>query len=386
MVLKSGNQSQGVIDLIVKNFLTQSELYFSNAINQIVDASQNFISHISSSINKYFPQTNFDGTQQLFYMRSTLNVCSHSIQITRTVLSRVFQHLAALDCELMISSKDENGETLEIDEDIAAILTPQVMLVLDFIENSSPDLFTLLLQLFDNYFIDIPSLTTVQFIYFIAASFGSNQTETFGGYLLHKMIDNTVSSRTRGNAAFYLMTLIARARYIDDQFAVAILSYVANFASCYIQHIRTNNPRMMTRNTQTHTVFYYALQCLAYVCCWRHEQWQQNGIDPEEKFHISELFNNELDGMSAIDKNTAEMFSSLGLVDYDVEEIQIDRINVWFPFDPCPLDELKERVQPIYMEWGEEAEPGDMDSVLDQSLNKICASRGISFDDIFKNL
>ena len=387
MVLRSGSQAQQVIDVIVRNFLSQEEPYFSNAVNEIIDASQIFIPNISSSITKYFPQTNFDGTQQLYYLRSTLNVCSHCNDVTLTVLSRVFQHLVGLDCELMISSKDDaNQGALEIDEDIAMILTPQIMLVLDFIENSPPDLFTLLLQLFDLYIIDLPSSTTVQFIFLIAASFGASQYETFVGYLLHKMIDNTVSSRTRGNAAFYLMTLIARARYIDDQFAVAILSYVANFASCYIQHVKTNNPRGFTRNIQAHTVFYYALQCIAYVCVWRNEQWQQNGIDPEEKWNISELFNNELDGMTAIDKNTAEMFGQLGLVEYDPDEITIDRIDVWFPFDPCPLDEVKERVEPIYIEWGEEAEPGDINAVLDQSLNKICLSRGFSFDEFFKNM
>ena len=387
MVLRSGSNSQQVIDTIVRNFLSQQELYFSNAINEIIDASQIFIQNISSSITKYFPQTNFDGTQQLYYLQSTLNVCSHCQEVTLAVLSRVFQHLVALDCELMITSKDEaNQGALEIDEDIALILTPQIMLVLDFIESSPPDLFTLLLQLFDLYIIDLPSSTTAQFIFFIAASFNASQCETFVGYLLHKMLDNNVSSRTRGNAAFYLMTLIARARYIDDQFAVVIISYVANFASCYIEHVKTNNPKGFTRNVQTHTVFYYALQCIAYVCVWRNEQWQQNGIDPEEKWQISSLFNNDLDAMTVIDKNTADMFGQLDLVDYDPDEVTIDRIVVWFPFDPCPLDEVKERVEPIYIEWGDQAEPGDFNAVLDQSLNKICLSRGFSFDEFFKNM
>ena len=382
MVLRLGSQSQQIIDLIIRNFMTQEDLFFSEAINEIIDASQSFISNISSSITKYFPQTNFDGTQQLYYLKSTLNICSHCHDVTLAVLSRVFQHLVGLDCELMISSKDESGQgALEIDEDIALILTPQIMLVLDFIENYPHDIFPLLLQLFDLYVIDLPSSSTVQFIFFIAASFGANQYETFVGYLLHKMIDNSVSSRTRGNAAFYLMTICARARYIDDHFAIACLSYVVNFATCYIDHVKKNNPRIFTRNTQSHSVFYYALQCVAYVCVWRNEQWRQSGIDIEEKWRISSLFNNELDPMTAIDKNTAEMFGQLGLVEYDPDEITIDRIDVWFPFDPCPLDEVRERVEPIYIEWGEEAEPGDINAVLDQSLNKICASRGISFDD-----
>jgi RNA polymerase I-specific transcription initiation factor RRN3 len=386
MVLRSGTQAGPVIDLIVRNFLKQDEPHFSNCINQLIDASPNNINPISSSISKFFPQTSFDGTEQVNYLKSTLNVCAYCKDVALSVLNRVFQHLIGLDCELMINNKSGSANALEIDEDVAIILTPQITLVLDFIESSPPELFTLLLQLFDLYLIDLPSSTTVQFIFFIAASYEQNQYETFVGYLLHKMIDNGVCTRTRGNAAFYLATLIARAKFIDDHFAAAALTYVANFASCYLTHVRTNSPQMLTRNIQSHTIFYDALQCIAYVCCWRYESWKQIGIDPQEKWNLSELFVNELEGLTAIDKNTAEMFGSLGIVEYDPDEFIIDRIDVWFPFDPCPFEEVKARVDPIYKEWGEESEPADIDSMLDQSLSKICSSRGISLDDMFKNM
>ena len=386
MVLRSGTQSNSVIELIIRNFLKQEENHFSDCVNQLIDASPNFVNPISSAITKFFPQTGFDGTEQLYYLRSTLNVCAHCEGVALSVLNRVIQHLIGLDCELMISSKSSEGNAMEIDEDTAMILTPQISLVLEFINNSPPELFTLLLQIFDLYLIDLPSSSTVQFIFFIAAAAGQSQYETFVGYLLHKMIDNSVCSRTRGNAAFYLATLIARAKYIDDQFAAAAITYVANFASCYIEHVKTNSPQMLTRNIQVHMIFYYALQCIAYVCCWRYESWKQIGIDPQEKWDLSSLFVNDLEGLTAIDKNTAEMFGSLGIVEYDSDEITIDRIDVWFPYDPCPLEEIKAKVEPIYREWGEETEPGDIDSMLDQSLNKICSSRGISFDDMFKNL
>lgn len=381
MVLTFGSSAAPIIDLIVRNFLTQQELFLADVVNSLMDASQNFVPLIASSITKYFPQTTFEGDQQINFLRSTLHVCTHSNDVTVKVLSRVFQHIVGLDCELMILG-NKGTSAIEIDEDVAALLTPQIISVLDFIETSPHSLFTLLLQLFDIYLLDLPSSSAVQYVFFIASSFNSDNCQTFVGLLLAKMFDDNVNKRTRGNAAFYTMTLVARAKYIDDQFAVFILDYVSNFAGCYLNHIKSNSPQLLSRSIQNHSVFYYALQCFAYIYCWRHQGFETLEIDYEQRWKVSELFNNELEGLTAIDPNTAEMFGSLGIVEYDPDNAVIDRIQVWFPYDPCPLDEVTERVEPIYMQWGEQTEPGDVDAALENSLSRICASRGISLGDI----
>lgn len=381
MALTFAAISAPIIDLIVRSFLTQNELYFADVINNLIDASQSFTPLTSASITKYFPQTTFEGDQQINFLKSTLHVCQHSYDVTLKVLSRVFQHIVGLDCELMImGNKDSNA--IEIDEDVAALLTPQIIYVLDFVENSPQTIFTLLLQLFDIYLLDLPSSSAVQYIFFIASSFSSQNYQNFVGFLLAKLFDENVNKRTRGNAAFYASTLIARAKYIDDQFASFVLDYVSNFAECYLEHIKTTSPQFMTCNIQTHAVYYYALQCFAYIYCWRHSGFEKMEIDVESRWKINLLFNNELDAMTAIDPNTAEMFSSLGNIEYEPDSSVIERISVWFPYDPCPLDEVSERVSSIYMQWGEVAEPADVDAALELSLNRICASRGISLGDI----
>ncbi|EAY04399.1 hypothetical protein TVAG_416970 [Trichomonas vaginalis G3] len=381
MALTYGSSASPIIDLIVRNFLNQSELFLADIINSLMDASQNFVPLIAASITKYFPQTTFEGDQQINFLRSTLHVCSYSYDVTLKVLGRVVQHIVGLDCELMIRTY-KGTDAIVIDEDVAALLTPQILFLLDFIENASQNIFTLLLQLFDVYILDLPYSSVVQFIYFMASSFSSENYQTFVGFLLAKIFNENVNKRTRGNAAFYASTLVARAKYIDDQFATFVLDYVSNFAECYLNHIKQNSPQFLTRNIQVHAVYYYALQCFAYIYCWRHDGFEKMEIDVESRWKVSLLFNNELEGLSAIDPNTAVMFSNFGLIDYEPDQSVIERIQVWFPYDPCPLEEIAERVSSYYMQWGENAEPGDVDAALENSLSRICAMRGISLGDI----
>jgi hypothetical protein len=50
----------------------------------------------------------------------------------------------------------------------------------------------------------------------------------------------------------------------------------------------------------------------------------------------------------AIDKNAAEMFRSLAIIEGAPETVVIKKITEWFPFDPFPLAEIANngRAQP----------------------------------------
>jgi hypothetical protein len=52
--------------------------------------------------------------------------------------------------------------------------------------------------------------------------------------------------------------------------------------------------------------------------------------------------------------------------------VVIQRIDSWFPFDPCQLEEVGKVMRDFYNEWGKD----DVDVMLDRELEKIYARRG----------
>jgi RNA polymerase I-specific transcription initiation factor RRN3 len=129
-------------------------------------------------------------------------------------------------------------------------------------------------------------------------------------------------------------------------------------------------------------VFYFAVQCVAYVICWRGRRWRRADFDPQARWRLRELINNPMCAGDAIDRNTAEMFRRLGIIEAAPETVVIERIAVWFPFDPCPLAEIADLVGDRYVTWGEvEADSDDVDNLLDQALGRVCQRRVIAMPD-----
>ena len=80
------------------------------------------------------------------------------------------------------------------------------------------------------------------------------------------------------------------------------------------------------------------------------------------------------------------MIKSLNLFDIKDESIVIERISVWFPFDPCPLEEIANDVMDNYILWSEADadveynEDEDLDSLLNNELSRLCENRIFNFD------
>ena len=113
-------QTQVIEQLLVRSFLITDSMIFAETIIEILKNAQHLSSLISSAIIKYFPQTQSPPQIQVRYLKNTLAICSASDNINVTVMGRIFQHLVALDCELMIVQYTYN--VAEIDEDVADLL------------------------------------------------------------------------------------------------------------------------------------------------------------------------------------------------------------------------------------------------------------------------
>ena len=386
-------QSQ-IVDMLVRSFFITDSSAFVDTLVTLLEAIPSIHSSISSSITKFFPQTNFPVEQQVRFLRSSLILCRASNDVAFSSLGRIFQHLVALDCELLLDSSDsnDNSNSLRLDDDVAQCFIPQLHLFLDFAVSSNETIFTLLLQFFDRYLIDLPRVVAVQFIYFFSSSLKHSNVETFIGFLLAKMLNDSDSDRSRCNAALYIESLIVHARFVDDNFAILAVDYVSDFANCYANHIRNEAPERLRMDVKMHNVYYFAVQCVVYIICWRWKRWTSKSkkvdhkINIVERWHIDDLLCNELRAIDVIDKNTSDMIKSLNLFDIKDESIVIERISVWFPFDPCPLEEIANDVMDNYILWSEADadveynEDEDLDSLLNNELSRLCENRIFNFD------
>ena len=375
-----------IVEIIIRLFITTNDIFFSELCINFLNLSFFQYNIISNLIIKFFPQTSFPLEQQMNYLNSTLLICLKNKDITLNVINRIFQHLVALDCELLISSTTENNLFI-IDDDIALLLSPQLSVFLNFCENLDKDIFTVLLQLFELYLIDLPRVTTTQFIFFFICSLESSLCEQFIGFLLYKLLDTSNNNfRSKKNSALYISSLVARAKFISDNFAYTVVYYIENFAFIYNNHIHKETPEFLSRNINKHWIFYYCIQCITYICCWRWNSWEKSNINPFKRWRLKELISDELLALTVIDKNTAEQFSTI--IDFNIDnnnEVLIDKIEVWFPFDPCPLEDFSLKFQNNYRSWDELPDTNDIDEILDFGLNKICKNRGIQFDTFQDN-
>lgn len=373
-----------IVDMLVRSFFISDSQIFVDTLLSLLQAIPAIHSAISASITKFFPQTNFPVDQQVHFLRNSLVLCSASNDVAISSLSRIFQHFVALDCELLFDAPSSDG-SIRVDDDVAQCFIPQMSFFMEFISNANSTIMTLLLQFFDLYLIDLPKVVAVQFVYFFSSSLDHSNFETFVGFLLAKMIDDSASLRSRSNATLYLESLIVHARYIDDDFAALTLDYVSNYALCYASHISSEVPDQFKMDIKMHHMYYFAVQCLSYVICWRYKSFTDKNINIVERWHIDELLYNELKAIDVIDKNTSDMVKSFNLFEARHEDsVVIERIAVWFPFDPCPLDEMADFVSDNYIQWNElNEEDEDVNAILDQELSRLQQNHLFNFDITF---
>lgn len=374
------HQTQVIEQLLVRSFFVTDSLVFAETIVEILKNAQHLSSLISNAIIKYFPQTQTPTHAQIRYLKNTLAICSVSDNINVTVMGRIFQHLVALDCELMITQSTNN--VAEIDEDVADILGDQMQIFMNFLSNVTGDTIALLIQLFDLYLLDLPKASVVQFLLYYISSLSQNNAETFIGFLLAKLINTDIGQRSRANAVLYLQSLTVRSNFIDDDFALTIMDYVANYSNCYSNHIQNEVPDQYKINVQVHSIFYFSVQCLSYIFCWRWKNWSKRKIDPNERWNLSHLLCNEMHAIDVIDKNISEMIRTFDFLDIKNGVLVIDRISAWYPFDPCVIDSLSSFIEPHYINWSDEPFPDDddvddIDALLDNELSRVYRRRDI---------
>ncbi|KAL6552211.1 hypothetical protein OROGR_008365 [Orobanche gracilis] len=227
--------------------------------------------------------------------------------------------------------------------------------------------FEILLQSFQTTVLTAYKAKFTQFVMFYACSLDpENCGEMFANALLNIFISSLFREWSlRMSAVAYLASYLARARFVPVSFVAAMLESLVNWCFLYCKnHDGDINP-------ESHKVFYAGCQAIMYVLCFR---MRQMVAVPRLKsqlvfMHIKAILEHPLKPLQVCLPSIVEEFQRLvkanhvysppqSYVDFGLLELEhsrafggMERLDMFFPFDPCLLRKCDRYVRPNYIYW-----------------------------------
>lgn len=254
--------------------------------------------------------------------------------------------------------------------DVARKLDNLMVLVFEHLKTSSESghlvqVFETLLQSFRITILTTYKSKFCQFIMFYACSL---DPESCGKKFVSMLANTFVSGlnpELRMSAVSYLASYLARAKFVDISLIATILESVVNWCYAYCkEEVGDINPK-------AHKVFYAGCQATMYILCFRMRQML---AIPRLKLqllhmHIDDILGHPLKPLQVCLPSIVEEFLRLAkdnhifslpqiFTDHGLLESEhsrafggMDRLDVFFPFDPCLLLKCDRYIRPNYVSW-----------------------------------
>lgn len=235
-----------------------------------------------------------------------------------------------------------------------------------FESNRLVQVFEILLQSFQKTILTAYKSKFAQFIIFYACSL---DTEICGKRFVDVLVDifvNSYNPQCRMSAVAYLASYLARAKFVSASSVASILESVVKWCSVYCQN------QVGDINPKAHKTFYAGCQAIMYVLCFR---MRQMVVVPRLKSQLllmqieDVLRHPSLRPLQVCLPSIVEEFLRLAqenrvfslpssFVDHGLLESEhsrafggADRLDTFFPFDPCLLKKCDEFIRPNYVYW-----------------------------------
>ncbi|GAB4835494.1 hypothetical protein Ancab_000403 [Ancistrocladus abbreviatus] len=228
------------------------------------------------------------------------------------------------------------------------------------------EVFESLLQSFQITVLNAYKSKFAQFIMFYACSLDPESCGVrFAKFLADVFVSSNFPLLTRMSAVAYLASYLARGRFLSTSFITSMLERLVQWCSeyCWIQHGGVN--------PKAHRVFYAACQAVMYILCFR----MRSIMDiPRLKSQLSlmpvgHIFKNSLDPLKVCLPSIVEEFrrqaKAANLLDEfgvfvfsDMLESElsrafggVERLDMFFPFDPILLRKCDSFIRPNFVYW-----------------------------------
>ncbi|KAI3963163.1 hypothetical protein MKW92_003888 [Papaver armeniacum] len=218
---------------------------------------------------------------------------------------------------------------------------------------------------------------SAQFFMFYACSLDPKKCGlSFVIMLADQFLDNTGIALTRMSSVAYLASYLARAKFLDGGIIANTLERLVKWC---VEYCRLVDAEQKTLNPEAHTLFYSGCQAIMYVLCYHMREMLD---DPDHRslifgFPLQLIFLHPLDPLKVCQPcvveeflkqakaaslfTTSEFFLFKNLLSSDVSKGfgRAERLDMFFPFDPCLLKNTKRFIKPIFLYWTDVVRPYD---------------------------
>ncbi|KAJ8422848.1 hypothetical protein Cgig2_033487 [Carnegiea gigantea] len=269
------------------------------------------------------------------------------------------------------------------------------------------NVFESLLESFCQTIMNVYKSKFAQFVIFYACSLDpENCGVRFAEFLAGKFIESSVPPIIRMSAVAYLASYLSRAKFLSAPFVTGMLERLADWCKKYGQQSVSINP-------EAHKVFYAGCQAIMYVLCFNMRSIMEI---PRLKSHLCflpfrEILKSPPEPLKVCLPSIVEEFvrqaKSAHLIDaksgnpvfHDVLESELskafggkERLDMFFPFDPCLLRKSDSYIRPTFVYWSmvKKAYEDDLDGSSDDDIDvfypdmNTAESRDIELEGAFE--
>uniref|UniRef100_A0A0C9S8N3 TSA: Wollemia nobilis Ref_Wollemi_Transcript_4138_2773 transcribed RNA sequence n=1 Tax=Wollemia nobilis TaxID=56998 RepID=A0A0C9S8N3_9CONI len=255
-------------------------------------------------------------------------------------------------------------------------------------EGRLPQVYDTLMHSFQSTIMNTHKSKFTQFLIFYLCSLApATCGANFASMLCDIFTNKSRAANTRMTAAAYLASYLARAKYLP---LFAVSASLKRLVEWCLQYSPQQNNEKKAINPALHGVFYSACQAVMYVLCFRLKSLMD---DPKQKLLIEDLplkkiLEHKLSPLKVCLPSVVEEFlrqvKAVHL--FDVSEFTssnnmlkteeskafggVERLDMFFPFDPYLLRQSDRFVRPYYTFWSMVSIPVDDDEFEDHMLEE----------------
>ncbi|KAL3525146.1 hypothetical protein ACH5RR_013518 [Cinchona calisaya] len=259
-------------------------------------------------------------------------------------------------------------------------------------ENGRLDqVFDILLQSFHKTVLMAYKSKFAQFVMFYTCSLDPENCGTKFAVTLVNIFESSAFPEWRMSAVAYLASYLSRAKFVSASFVASILERLVNWCSDYCKNQGGDS------NAKAHKVFYAGCQAIMYVLCFRMRSMVAIPRLRSQLFlmRIDDILKHPLNPLKVCLPSIVEEFLRLakssrlftvpenfvpnGLLESEVSMAfgGIERLDMFFPFDPCLLKKSDRFIRPNYVYWSmvrstcEEEDDDDEEGTSDADVAEV---------------
>ncbi|MED6194052.1 hypothetical protein PIB30_024819 [Stylosanthes scabra] len=228
------------------------------------------------------------------------------------------------------------------------------------------EVFDVLLRSFKRTILNAYKSKFTQFVVFYACALDPEDCGVkFAMVLTELFVSNVYPPNTRMSAVAYLASYLSRAKFVSAALVASILQRLVDWCLNYcLSHDANMNPR-------AHQVFYSGCQALMYMLCFRMrslmdaprlkmqllnmpmEPILQHKLNPLKVCLPTVVVEFLRQAKAAKLFMTSESFAFDDMLESDLSRAfgGIDRLDMFFPFDPCLLKKSESYIRPHFARW-----------------------------------